>query len=78
MAQEPSLGGYSMETRSTKPDLVDLQLLLLEETDEAILVFDGTRKVWLPRSLIEVEDAFNHAEVIVTLPEWLALKGGLI
>ena len=61
--------------------LVDLKVLVCRDTDLAILVRldEDAKKVWLPRSEIEVEyerDSGNIA--IVTMPVWLAEEKDLI
>ena len=39
----------------------------------AILFYDGEREVWLPKSQIEdMELEEGSANIIVTIPEWLA------
>ena len=64
-------------------ELVDLKVLVCRDvdTDLAILVRldEDAKKVWLPRSEIEVEyerDSGNIA--IVTMPVWLAEEKDLI
>ena len=67
-----------------KSDLVDLTLHLHHETALAVQVSDnGDRKraVWLPKSQIEIDRAIvNRGDmyVVVTLPEWLATREGLV
>lgn len=61
---------------SGRSDLVDVSGEIHRETAKAILFFDGTREVWLPKSLVEVEAKGKLFEV--TMPEWLAHKHGLI
>lgn len=61
-----------------KSDLVDLTLVLVHETDKAILVKeheDAEDKVWLPKSLIEFVRKGSLVEV--TLPERIATEKGL-
>ena len=55
-----------------KSDLVDIACELRHETDQAWLIFDGTKEVWLPKSLVEFADGE------VTLPEWLAIEKELV
>lgn len=68
-----------------KSDLIDLTLFVCRDvpSDRAILVAEDNdedaKKVWLPRSQIEIEYEEGHPNVaIVTLPEWLAKDKGLI
>jgi len=58
-------------------DLVDISGELKAETAKAVLLFDGTREAWLPKSQIEIERRADGT-VEVTLPEWLAKDKGLI
>ena len=58
-------------------DLVDIIVEVKHETDKAILVDDGAKKVWLPKSQIEFESNGDGTST-VTLPEWLARDKGLI
>ena len=61
--------------------LVDLTLEIKHETDRAILVHDGDpdKAVWLPKSAIEIErDRKNPRFAVVTMPETLAIKKGLV
>jgi hypothetical protein len=52
------------------------------ETTQAVLFYDGTREVWLPKSQIKIEEkdgfVLGGKLVEVTLPEWLASEKGLI
>lgn len=63
-----------------KSNLIDLTLRWHHETAKAILVSDdGDREkaVWLPKSVVEVEDK-GRGIVVVTLPEPLAIDKGLV
>ena len=60
---------------------IDLTLHLHHETPMAILVSetgDEKRAVWLPKSKCDIEGKRDSDIITVTLPEWLALKEGLI
>lgn len=57
-----------------RSDLVDIAAELRHETARAFLVFDGTREVWLPKSLAE----HDEAEGTFAMPEWLAKDKELI
>ncbi len=54
-------------------ELVDLNGTITAQTDKAVMFSTGDRKVWLPRSQIEIND-----DGTVTMPEWLALDKELI
>ena len=63
-----------------KSDLVDVTVQVHAWTDRAIRVSDDgddAHAVWLPLSQIEVLKR-PKGIAIVTMPEWLALKEGLI
>jgi hypothetical protein len=51
---------------------------IVHETENALLVFDGDRQFWLPKSQIEYCGEPGDKAVTVTLPLWLAEKVGLI
>lgn len=58
--------------------MIEISVTLVHKTERAILVEDGDQEVWLPKSQIKF-DAANAGETIsVELPEWLAMKNGLI
>jgi hypothetical protein len=67
---------------AVKSDLIDLVMILVHETDKAVLVCldeDGKRGVWLPKSAIELsDDRTKTRQVTVTLSEALAQEKGLI
>ena len=56
--------------------IIDLAVEIRHETALAYLVHDGGREAWLPKSLVEVSE--ERGQHIVTLPEWLAKREGLI
>lgn len=62
-----------MTGHAGRSDLIDIAADLRHETDRAILIFDGAREAWLPKSLVERND-----DGTFTMPEWLALDKGLI
>lgn len=50
-------------------------------TDRAVLIHDGTREAWIPRSQIEDPDPAEleiGSTVTLLIPEWLANEKGLI
>lgn len=56
-----------------KEKLIDIACKILNETDKAIRIDDGTKKEWLPKSQIE-----DNKDGTVTMPEWLAIEKGFI
>jgi hypothetical protein len=65
-----------------KSDVVDLSVVLLRQTERAILVNEtednSAQSVWLPKSKVEFDDVTLGTITTVTLPEWLATEKGLI
>lgn len=62
-----------------RSDLVDLSVNLVHQTQAAILVNDGTKKVWLPKSVVEFTEPEGKSRTItLTLPERLAIEKGLV
>lgn len=70
--------------------LVEIACRIMQETEKAIAIADGTTEpapggggrerqkwFWLPLSQIEI-DRQRDGTAIVTMPEWLALERGLI
>lgn len=59
-----------------KSNLVDVDVVLVHETEKAFLVHTGdeTKKVWLPKSMCE----YNADEKTVTMEESFAIEKGLI
>ena len=60
---------------------IELAVTLEKQTERAVLINDGDRKVWLAKSQVEpAEGEFpedgEHFELLV--PEWLAKKEGLL
>lgn len=61
-------------------ELAELGCTALRETDKALYVDLGDKKTWIPKSLIhddsEVWKAGQSGTLVI--PEWFALKEGLI
>lgn len=53
--------------------LVEIAAEIRHETDKAYLLFDGTRKEWVPKSYVE-----DNGDGTFTMPEWLAQDKGFI
>ncbi len=58
--------------------LVDLELIIVRFTDNAVLVQsdEDSEEIWLPLSQIEIQDEGGICEI--TMPELLALEKGLV
>lgn len=62
-----------------KSDIIDLTVVLVHETDKAVLVdHGGKEKVWLPKSMIEIEKNSDGKTHTVSLPESFAQEKGMI
>jgi hypothetical protein len=60
---------------------VEIEAEYIHETDLALLINDGDQEVWLPKSQIKydyVQGSDSLLEIIVTMPEWLAIEKELI
>jgi hypothetical protein len=53
--------------------LVDIAAELRHETIKAFLLYDGSKEVWVPKSLVE-----DNGDGTFTMPEWIAKKLELI
>jgi hypothetical protein len=48
-------------------------------TERAVHFYDGSKTVWLARSLIDsIDETTNPGCATIVIPEWLAKKEGLI
>lgn len=62
-----------------RSDLIDLSVVLVHETDRAVLVdHGGEGSVWVPKSLCEIERDASGKTWTLTLPERVAQEKGLI
>jgi hypothetical protein len=58
-----------------KRELVDIEAKLVHETIKALLLdFGKDEPIWLPKSLVE----FDEATGIATMPESFAISKGLV
>lgn len=58
-------------------DMHEFYVQLRRPTQAALLVFDGQKEVWLPRSQIEYSPTNKEGELCVWVPEWMAISKGL-
>jgi hypothetical protein len=66
-----------MTRGSGRSDLIDIAIIVLHETDKAVLVdAGGADPVWLPKSQVEI--AADTTGTTATMPEWLAREKELI
>lgn len=69
----------SWDDEGRRSDLVDIACERRHETEKAILIFDGTKEVWLAKSQCEFyPDDGIHRHGIVAMPEWLAIEKELV
>ena len=59
-----------------KSDLVEIPCEVVRETEKAVLIDDGTKKVWLPKSQMEIQQ--EGKTTIAVMPERLAMEKELI
>lgn len=57
----------------SKKELFDLAAKVKAETDKALLLTDGTKEVWVPKSQVE-----NNGDGTFTMPAWLAEEKGFV
>jgi len=56
---------------------ISLQGEVRRETELAILFFDGSREVWIPKSQLEDRSVYSDG-VEITIPRWLAEEKELV
>jgi len=64
-----------------RPDGIWVEIVAV--TDRALLVTDGNRECWLPKSKVDsdrpaIDDLKKGDEVELFVPQWLAEKEGLV
>lgn len=74
--QEYIMGGQDNEEIT----YADVEVDVVEETEHSWLCSDGSKRVYIPKSLIADYDGemVEGESVTVTIPEWFAKKEGLI
>jgi len=51
----------------------------IDETEKGLLIFDGDKEVSLPKSQTKIlQESDLDGMMLVEVPEWLAIKEGLI
>lgn len=64
--------------RSPDGNLVEYECTQVAETVAAIMVTDGDKDFWIPRSLIEETDEHGDSNITIYIPEWVAYEKGMI
>ena len=59
-----------------KSDLVEIPCQVIRETDLAVQINDGAKKVWLPKSQMEIQH--NGHETVAVMSDRLAKEKELI
>jgi len=57
----------------SKGEIYDFSAEKRHETAAAVLIFDGEKEVWLPKSHLE-----DYGDGTFAVPQWLAEKKGLV
>ena len=57
---------------------IELAIEVVARTDRALLVTDGKEECWIPKSQISDYVGEEDSPETIFIPEWLALKKGLI
>lgn len=64
---------FGEEPMKKNHDIVDIDAELRHETEKAFLIYDGKKEVWLPKVQVQ-----NNNDGSFSMPEWLAIRHGLI
>ena len=56
-----------------KRELIEISAKVRAETDKAIMLHDGVKTEWVPKSQVE-----DNRDGTFTMPEWLAKEKGFI
>jgi hypothetical protein len=59
-------------------DDVDFCAEMRRETERAVLMFDGTNEIWIPRSMIKGIRRIRDYDYELVIPQWLAKEKGII
>ena len=60
-------------------EYVEISSEYMHQTDDAVLIFDGDRDCWIPKSCIEYGQLIDYeSNNIINVEEWFAKKEGLI
>lgn len=56
---------------------IEIAVTVKRETEKALLIDDGTREVWIPKSMITDQTGDGLLITSIFLPEWFATEKGL-
>lgn len=58
---------------------IEISYKYIYQTTEAVLIFDGDREHWIPKSCIEDIDYINiEKDTTMNVVEWYAISEGLV
>lgn len=72
---------------SRKPDLVEIEVVVMDETPAAYALQNPDQDapwkdwIWVPKSQVTLETPYQGRvghETLISMPEWLATKTGLV
>lgn len=63
--------------KSVNCNYIEITGVIKFETKKAVLFYDGSKEVWIPKSQLEDID-YQENSVIITVPEWLAIDKRLV
>ena len=64
--------------KSPQPKQVEIEVRIVSATDKALLVSDGKREAWIPRSQITDYCEENGQITSIFISQWLAETKGLV
>lgn len=64
-------------------ELIELDLEFLHQTDDALLIQEGKRTIWIPKSVckdvpLAIDSVDKHSNITIRVQHWFAQKEGLI
>jgi hypothetical protein len=65
-------------------DLIEVSVQYVRQTERAVLILDGVKEIWLPKSQVnkdeepDYDNLIQGDEISLFIPEWLAMDKDLI
>ena len=60
-------------------ETVELGVMVMKITNDALLVSDGNKKAWIPKSQLVSGWGYEEGEMFdMEIPEWMAINEGLV
>lgn len=67
--------GFGTMTLGEVVGTVEVCGAMVRETEQAVLINDGNREAWIPKSqILQFEQDFKAGLITVIIPEWLAIE----